>query len=823
MRKIKIVALVLVSIVLPVGAVEITKTKGASEDIFAKAHDYKNKGLTSLSFQEVIRDRDLTVIPTNGTAPERDDASDETKLGYPTQKVETVTWEYTFDTKDQVGNYRLAVLVDDEATLTIKLNGKTVKQQRVAGGALWNPVSFGEISYDIEPDKVYEVSVEYKNTANLTKDYEGFVDKDGISVYYYKKSNTLDLDIDSRNQNGFGAVPADDATDRIEALPAPEEPGKIVFQSFGFNSNGVPSYAAGYNVNLATTADDKSPTHQKFVPMRLTLGHDMDPAKAKVKFSYSDSHPIQDVQILTLNLGFFGKVYLYRLKKNGLRIWTKDANIQRKGTELAQGGHFIKPDTEIFWKDLLKACGGSSNARDVTLYVEYVWLPTTQNGLDPSKTQITANAKDGAIESEDVVNVTAGALEVIRLAPLLTNIETGVNVAGSDKPRLTDGQINPMVETNFRDRIAFRQVQIRIRGGQIFNGRTIEWSLNPTFTNNRIVNPGIRGSWNQGANGHNSRFEASTAFQGNGYNYQRRGARGQDKARTRISANGHTGVRVNLPPYGYNSADLVISSQGLFPETKILSMLVPARVVIDPGHGGGDVGNEVFFTLGDGTDFTSHESVMAFDLSQRLFNKLKASEDYKKGKLLVKMTRTANVALTLPQRRNDARDVGADLLISIHFNDDGNRGVGGTARRPLPQQRVRGSQGYIRNRGNVNANEDTHVATLLTNATIQAARPFDANQFQDADYRGEPQPYVHVPAQSWGVLVRPANFGVLSEHNMGQNNNYHPLRSMLLEVDFNDNWDADWLYNNGPNKERARSLFAEMLSPAVINSVRTDP
>ncbi len=82
-------------------------------------------------------------------------------------------------------------------------------------------------------------------------------------------------------------------------------------------------------------------------------------------------------------------------------------------------------------------------------------------------------------------------------------------------------------------------------------------------------------------------------------------------------------------------------------------------VVIDPGHGGPG-------TEGAGAIYPPYmEKSLTLDLATKLRDELAA-----RG-VSVYMTRTSDVAMSLPQRASYAKSVGANLLVSIHFNASG--------------------------------------------------------------------------------------------------------------------------------------------------------
>lgn len=76
-------------------------------------------------------------------------------------------------------------------------------------------------------------------------------------------------------------------------------------------------------------------------------------------------------------------------------------------------------------------------------------------------------------------------------------------------------------------------------------------------------------------------------------------------------------------------------------------------IVIDPGHGGGDLGTSVG---------SLHEKDLTLDLARRLRGLLVAEG------FSVHLTRDADSRLSLRERARLANDLGADLFLSIHLN-----------------------------------------------------------------------------------------------------------------------------------------------------------
>lgn len=98
--------------------------------------------------------------------------------------------------------------------------------------------------------------------------------------------------------------------------------------------------------------------------------------------------------------------------------------------------------------------------------------------------------------------------------------------------------------------------------------------------------------------------------------------------------------------------------------------LLNKRIVIDPGHGGGDVG----VTVPDGR-LRWTESDIAFDLAARLEGRLAAAG------MRVHLTRGPSLSeqLTDSARASLANELGADLLISLHLDGHANPEASGVA------------------------------------------------------------------------------------------------------------------------------------------------
>ncbi len=111
----------------------------------------------------------------------------------------------------------------------------------------------------------------------------------------------------------------------------------------------------------------------------------------------------------------------------------------------------------------------------------------------------------------------------------------------------------------------------------------------------------------------------------------------------------------------------LLAATFLFSMLLSVQSVMAATIVLDPGHGGPG-------TAGAGCIYPPYmEKILTLDLA----NKLKAELAGVPG-LTVHMTRTSDVEMGLDQRAAYAKSVGADFLISIHFNSSAPHDKTGT-------------------------------------------------------------------------------------------------------------------------------------------------
>jgi len=224
---------------------------------------------------------------------------------------------------------------------------------------------------------------------------------------------------------------------------------------------------------------------------------------------------------------------------------------------------------------------------------------------------------------------------------------------------------------------------------------------------------------------------------------------------------------------------------------KVADMEVPAVVVIDPGHGGTDSGAV-------GSDGTTYEKNLTLSFGLELRTELTGRFVGLAPFHRVLITRSNDVFIDLAPRPAIARDAGADVFASIHFNFGvaAARGTETFVER-LASEASPGNPGE-----NHNMDEDDALASPLNTETFDAIAASD----QGANNRG---------VQRAGKLVTRDAFN-------GNEENYHPLRACLIEVEFISNATA-LASITGTNGNAIREAFAEGVAEAIVTDIQVQP
>jgi len=373
-------------------------------------------------------------------------------------------------------------------------------------------------------------------------------------------------------------------------------------------------------------------------------------------------------------------------------------------------------------------------------------------------------------------------IEVVELSPK-TKDEDNNDIAGSEKPN-SGKPLTPFVEVDPNaNKIAHRELKVLI--GSALKDKKVTWTLESL--------PGatpatIRGQWDDSPT-HKDRFEASTAYGANGFRKV-----SQSSGETTVGADGHTAIRVNVPPIGFNQVRIKIQIEGMSTPMDLIDMEVPGVVVIDPGHGGSgsknggsDPDHAECPKPPEGSGLT--EKVMTLDYGTLLRTRLRKLRQDQKLNLKIFMTRDGDTNPSLAERAHKARDTGADILISLHFNGY--------------DKKVRGTETFYDGTGNYNTAEDQALAGRVNAAVFGSLSANDAG----AKNRG----------------VKGQGLDVLSDDSLENSNSYHPIRAALLETEFIDVLEVDKTLNTNANASQVKQDIIDDLGDALIDDLRNNP
>ncbi len=375
-------------------------------------------------------------------------------------------------------------------------------------------------------------------------------------------------------------------------------------------------------------------------------------------------------------------------------------------------------------------------------------------------------------------------VSVVELAPkVMDNSDPPKAIEGSEKPNI-GRPLTPFVKINpYTDRIAHREIKVSF--DESLNGKTVRWTLSrlPGATPARI-----RGQWPQARLPDNrNRFEPSTTYGGHGFH------RANEFVGQTTVANGFTAIRVNIPPIGLNQARIRIHVEGA-PDHRVIDLIdmeVPAVVMIDPGHGGTDSGAV------SSSGIEEADLALAYGLQLR-DDVIRKFTDEKRGLRLV-MTRDVDKKIELQKRAQEARDEGADVFLSIHFNSH--------------HTDARGTETWVNNPERWqehNLDEDRRLAAPINAGTLSAVRASDAN----AEDRG-----VKESTSGWGLVVLRDG-----PHHNGNTATFYPVKACLAEVEFISNEDALNSVNlSNESGVAIKNAFARSAARDIFNHILNQP
>ncbi len=377
-------------------------------------------------------------------------------------------------------------------------------------------------------------------------------------------------------------------------------------------------------------------------------------------------------------------------------------------------------------------------------------------------------------------------VSVVELAPkVMDNSNPPKAIEGSENPNV-GRPLTPFVKINpYTDKIAHRELKVSF--DEALNGKVVTWSL--------LRLPGatpanIRGQWSQARLPDNrNRFEPSTTYGGHGFHRAN-----QFVGQTTI-ATGITAIRVNIPPIGLNQARIRIHVEGA-PAHRVIDLIdmeVPAVVMIDPGHGAHDAGAIAR------TDPSILEKDLAWAYATELRDDVaRKFKDEKRGLRLL-MTRKVDEGPSPERRARMARDEGADVFLSIHFNDH--------------HTDARGTETWVNNPESWqehNLDEDRRLATAINGSTLSAVKASDAN----AKDRG-----IKESTSERGLIV--LRDGPTYNGNTAA---FKPVKACLVEVEFLSNRDAlNSVKLSTESGVAIKNAFGQSVAQDIFNHILTQP
>ncbi|MGO7689976.1 N-acetylmuramoyl-L-alanine amidase [Rhizobium ruizarguesonis] len=218
-------------------------------------------------------------------------------------------------------------------------------------------------------------------------------------------------------------------------------------------------------------------------------------------------------------------------------------------------------------------------------------------------------------------------------------------------------------------------------------------------------------------------------------------------------------------------------------------------IVIDPGHGGtqnlpGSDANHAISVSG------VKEKKLALDFSlilrDQIYARAKTGERVK-----VVMTRETDKNLPGRERARFAFDHKAKLFLCLHFNGNQNRSA-------------RGTETYYRAKenGNINLEEDMTFAQSVQTALFKQLKALD-NNAKDRGIKPDNEGNPNLPG-----------FGVLNDHNLGNDERRDPCRAAYIEAEFITNPSVEKLLISGPDSINNRTLAMRAVADAVLQQMR---
>jgi len=265
---------------------------------------------------------------------------------------------------------------------------------------------------------------------------------------------------------------------------------------------------------------------------------------------------------------------------------------------------------------------------------------------------------------------------------------------------------------------------------------------------------------------------------------------------------------VNLPPIGFNKAQIKISIEDVQGEIDLIELEVPAVIVIDPGHGtGGFTDGSAGGSVGLHTNVTEGDA--ALNIGTRTLNEIARLKD-ERGLLVKKYsTKPSNnprINIGLNDREEKARQFGADTYVSLHFDsattDPNNKAA--LYRNPF------GMIDQDDTLWNRNPRADwalalrVRIAVQAAIAAIEPAESIQASETAYDEWDAAHNPNAERVTSETNESRLQKGLGALNDgNNPGQHNGnyragdirYTPCRATLIEMERTANEQADNLFN----------------------------
>jgi hypothetical protein len=331
--------------------------------------------------------------------------------------VEQRTFEGAFTPAD--AQTTLAVYSDDGCDVYI--DGQRVLNRLNTGQALVRPDhSVHGIDFNFVPGQVYAIRVVYSNIR-----YLGPTDIDGVTLYSIGGQGgtiaSIDLDIDSDNNDDFGLPQQSAGEDQIE--DDEHRPGRVVLvNNANADADAIPDFADGYDLVAGAMADDACAGSQ-FVPVVVSLGQGVDLATARLRVSYDASGPT--------DLGVNGADIFARPAQGRLRLWTKPADAARDASSVADGGDYLPPGTYT------AAQLGLSAGATVIWFAETI-RPSAGVADVRVHIELLLDAEDDQAQTDDAVRITSSQIDIEATHLLSGNTFSVYGMAALGLPNVSD-------------------------------------------------------------------------------------------------------------------------------------------------------------------------------------------------------------------------------------------------------------------------------------------------------------------------------------------------------------------------------------------------